>query len=78
MYIIELLFNALKKRKKKFLQEFEPIVANTDGLIEDSQDCNHLFMPLDSTNEMFACKHCGIVVQKEKLKNKNIFENKSF
>ena len=78
MYIFELLFKTFKKNKRNKFEEFEPIMANTDGLIEDSQTCQHLFMPLDSSNEMFACKHCGLIVPKEHLKNKNIFENKSF
>ena len=78
MYILELVYRFFNKNKRDFNQDFEPIMSRTDGLIEDSEDCVHLFMPLDSTNELFACKHCGLVVQKEKLKNKNIFENKSF
>lgn len=78
MYIFELLYKIFKKKPSIVNSEFEPIMAKTDGLIEDSQDCNHLFMPLDSSNEMFACKHCGIIAHKSQLKNKNIFENKSF
>ncbi len=76
MYIFELLINALKP-KKKFDLGYNPPDKQED-IIENSDECNHLFMPLDSTNTMFACKYCGLVVPKEKLKNKNIFENKSF
>lgn len=76
MYIFELLINALKP-KKKYNQAYNPPDEYED-IIENSDECNHLFMPLDSTNTMFACKYCGLIVPKEKLKNKNIFENKSF
>lgn len=58
--------------------KFEPIATYTDEVIEDDGSCQHLFMPLDSTNENFACRNCGLIVPKEQLKNKNIFENKSF
>ena len=77
MYILELIFNALKK-KKKVINTYNPINTNGNELEENSDDCEHLFMPLDSSNEYFACKYCGLVVHKSKLKNKNIFENKSF
>ena len=78
MYIFELIFKFFRRKKKYNTQDFEPITLKTDGLIEDSNECMHLFMPLDSSNEFFACKHCGLVVPKKELKNKNIFENKSF
>ncbi len=77
MYIIELILEALKKKKQPTINSgYNPM--DSDSIEEDSETCNHLFMPLDSTNTMFACKYCGLVVPKEKLKNKNIFENKSF
>ncbi len=77
MYIIELLFNIFKKKEKQ-TDNYNPINIDGTELEEKSEDCEHLFMPLDSSNEYFACKYCGLVVPKEKLKNKNIFENKSF
>lgn len=74
MYILELLFNAFKS-KKYIKNAFNPAENNPDGLILSPQDCEHLFLPLDSSNEMFACKYCGLVVEKEKLKDRNIFRN---
>lgn len=76
MYILELLIQAFKGKKKPIRNEYNPL--ETDNLLENSENCEHLFMPLDSSNTYFACKYCGLVVPKEKLKNKNIFENKSF
>ncbi len=76
MYIFELIAQAFKK--KKSFNNYDPIQSSQNYIEEDSETCNHLFMPLDSSNTMFACKYCGLVVPKEKLKNKNIFENKSF
>lgn len=77
MYIIELLLQAFKRKKKNDkIDDYNPMIS--ESIEEDSDTCDHLFMPLDSSNTMFACKYCGLVVPKEKLKNKNIFENKSF
>jgi len=75
MYIFELIAQVLKPKKKKMIS-YNPMLQE-DDIIEKSEDCDHLFMPLDSSNTMFACKYCGLVVPAEKLKNKNIFENKS-
>ena len=77
MYIFELIFNIFKKKKRP-ISTYNPVDTDGTELEENSEDCEHLFMPLDSSNEYFACKYCGLVVHKSKLKNKNIFENKSF
>jgi hypothetical protein len=78
MYIFELITQFIKGKKYTTRNSFDPLKNELDGLAEDSENCEHLFLPLDSSNEHFACKYCGLVVPKEKLKNKNIFENKSF
>lgn len=78
MYIIELLVDFLKGKKYQPSHRFDPLESSKTDLIEDSDNCEHLFLPLDSSKEYFACKYCGLVVPKNKLKNKNIFENKSF
>ena len=66
MYIIELLIKIFKGKKyKKLIPEY---TSETDGdLIEDSENCEHLFMPIDESNDYFACKLCGLVVPKNKL-----------
>lgn len=77
MYIFELLVNIFNK-KRNLKEDIPSYEYNEAGLEENSDDCEHLFLPLDSSQEYFACKYCGLVVPKDKLKNKNIFENKSF
>ena len=72
MYIFELIANAFRSKNRN-CNTYNPL-NSTDELIEDSDNCEHLFMPLDSSNTMFACKNCGLVVSKEDLKNKNIFK----
>lgn len=77
MYILELIAQAFKT-KKKITNDYNPLEIEEHSLEQDSDDCEHLFLPLDSSNTMFACKYCGLIAPKEKLKNKNIFENKTF
>ncbi len=68
MYIFELITKKFIRNKKKEKGEnYNP--EGKENIIEDPQDCEHLFLPIDSTNEYFACKYCGIVVHKDKLKN---------
>ena len=74
MYIFELITEFLKGKKYRKSVEYNPLEVAPDGLAEDSENCEHLFMPLDNSKELFACKYCGLVVPKSKLKNKNIFE----
>lgn len=71
MYIFELIANAFKSRKyRKFDYASE---SDKDYTSDDTDNCVHVFLPLDSTNTMFACKYCGLVVPKDKLKDRNIF-----
>lgn len=72
MYIFELIANAFRSKTKNF-DTYNPLETPED-IIENSNNCVHFFMPIDSSNAMFACKYCGLVVPKEKLKNKNIFK----
>lgn len=77
MYIFELIAQAFKQ-KKRVPNYYNPLEQQDQELNSPDESCEHLFLPLDSSNEYFACKYCGIVVPKDKLKNKNIFENKTF
>jgi hypothetical protein len=72
MYIFELIAKMLIKKRQPHPQiEFE------DEIDESDPNCEHFFMPVDSSNTVFACKYCGLVVPKEQLKNKNIFKQKT-
>lgn len=64
MYIFELIFQAFKN-KKSIKNSYNPLETNSEDASEDN--CEHLFLPIDSTNTIFACKHCGIIVPKKKF-----------
>lgn len=82
MYIIELLVKYLKKdRFMEVLDEHDSKNAQNPLEIipeeESSENCEHIFMPIDSTGEILACSKCGLVVNKKDLRYKNIFMNKN-
>lgn len=82
MYIIELLVKYLKKdRFMEVLDEHDSNNAQNPLEIipeeEGSENCEHIFMPIDSTGEILACSKCGLVVNKKNLRYKNIFMNKN-
>lgn len=72
MYILELLTKLLKPKASKYEQSIQ---FEADILGNDEENCEHLFLPLDNSQTHFACKYCGIIVPKEKLKDRNIFRN---
>lgn len=68
MYIIELFFklkNSFKNRKNKQIQQFD----------NETEKCNHFFVPIDSTGRVLACSKCG-EVYKLKKGEVNPFNNK--
>lgn len=73
MYIIELIVKALKKKKKE-IYSFDPLNMPEE---EEYENCEHLFMPIDSTGEVLACRNCGLLVKRKDLKNKNFFMKKT-
>jgi hypothetical protein len=72
MYIFELIARAFSKSKSP-----QPQIQFEEETIEDTEECEHLFMPVDSTNTVFACKYCGFIVSKEQLEAKNFFKQKT-
>ena len=74
MYIFELLANAFKSKKYRRF-EYADDQNEARYLAEETENCEHVFLPIDSTNTMFACKFCGLMVSKDKLKDRNIFRN---
>lgn len=75
MYIIEKLIRLYFKYKKK--EQIITINNNNENVeLEDVITCNHHFMPIDSTNRIFACSKCGYVVTKKRLINKKTNKNK--
>jgi hypothetical protein len=58
MYIIELLIKLINKKAIK--------KSEKNDEIEDMQDCNHIFFPIDSDNEFLACNKCGFLIKNPK------------
>lgn len=58
---------------KKYRKDssFDPFAQND---IENSDNCEHIFLPIDSSGEVLACSKCGLVVNKKDLKDVNIFK----
>lgn len=81
MYILELLVKYFKKdRFSEVLDEHDKKAALNPleeiPEVENDQNCEHIFMPIDSTGEILACSLCGLVVNRKDLKYKNFFMNK--
>ena len=60
MYIIEL-FLKLKEDYKAAKLKKQPQIDN-----ENSEKCNHLFVPIDSTGRILACSKCGEIYKLKK------------
>lgn len=72
MYIFELICRYINK-KKNSSKTFDPLNTQENNE-DDSEFCEHIFMPIDSTGDILACSKCGLVVNKKDLKKKNIFK----
>lgn len=70
MYLFELITKYIKGKKYTRNCDFDPFAQ--DEIIEE--ECEHIFLPVDSTGEILACSKCGLVVNKKDLKDKNIFK----
>lgn len=71
MYIIEFILKKLMKKKEK--PTYNPYNQISDDENLDYETCEHIFMPIDSTNETLSCTKCGVLVKKSELKNINFF-----
>ena len=54
MYIFELIYK-LRHKKKETMPEFEPDIE------EEYKNCEHVFVPVDSTKKVLACIKCGVL-----------------
>lgn len=73
MYIFELLCSYINKKYVKKVT-YNPLDALEDNNNTDDNDCEHVFLPIDSSGEVLACSKCGLVVNKKDMKKKNIFK----
>lgn len=71
MYLIELVVKLFQRKKVMKKQSFDPFAEDD---IEISEDCEHIFLPVDSTGDVLACSKCGLLVNKKDLKDVNIFK----
>lgn len=62
MYIIEIFIKWLNKRQTRERTPEKPSFNESD----DALNCEHTFMPVDSTGLTLACTKCGFVVKKDK------------
>lgn len=69
MYFIELLIKKFCKNKQSS-ETFNPLEQIPE---ENSEICEHVFMPIDSTGETLACRNCGLIVKRAELKDINFF-----
>lgn len=72
MYIFELIVKYIKgKNYYNRPLKFDPLAEDN---LDESSECEHTFMPVDSTGEILACSKCGLVVNRKDLKDINIFK----
>ncbi len=82
MYIFELLVKYFQKDKvetliDKFEQErAQNPLEETFNTEDESETCEHIFMPLDSSHKHFACSKCGLVINKNAYEKRNFFKDK--
>lgn len=68
MYFIELIIKKLTQKKDKFASNY-----SSNEEFQEYENCEHVFMPIDSTNEILSCTKCGILKKRSEFKNKNFF-----
>ena len=71
MYIIELFINWLNKNRRgkganpdKTYKESE--LSGGTNEVDEAINCEHNFMPVDSTGNVLACTKCGFVIHNRK------------
>lgn len=83
MFFIEALLKYVKKDKfteildehdkKNSINPLEEIPLEEDADYDDPNNCEHIFMPIDSTGEILACSKCGTLIKKSELVQDNFF-----
>lgn len=76
MYIIELLVRLKERLSSKSKKPSSPDEGGTqDGLepdlVDETLNCNHIFVPIDSTKEILACSKCGYLIHKKDIPKKD-------
>lgn len=78
MFFIEMIVKYLKKDKfreilaehdrEESLNHLAEIPYEGDMIEPDTKNCEHIFMPIDSTGETLACTKCGELISRSELK----------
>lgn len=63
MFIIEYIIKKFSKKK------VEPSYNPTSSEERDYEECEHVYMPVDSTGETLSCTKCGTLRKKSELKD---------
>ena len=81
MYIVELFINWLNKNKrghsanpKNYYKEGAMLDSEGEPTVnteDEAENCEHNFMPVDSTGSVLACTKCGFVVKQREKKKVN-------
>lgn len=72
MYLFELIVRWIFPNKKyEAKRKFDPFAQDD---IDTPTDCEHVFLPIDSTGDVLSCSKCGLLVNKDDLKDINIFK----
>ncbi len=64
MYIIELFIKWLNKNKRGNSANPEKLYQNSLPQEDEAINCEHNFMPVDSTGDVLACTKCGYVIKR--------------
>lgn len=73
MWIFEILY--------KIIVDFIQKRTKNEITFLEEEECNHVFLPIDSTKKILACSKCGILIKAENLKPQkpqNVFDNPNF
>ena len=63
MYILDCILKYFFPKKLDETYNYDPL--KHDNIEEDVENCNHEFMPVDSSGETLACIKCGFIVQRK-------------
>lgn len=64
MYLFELITKWINPKKKyESKNSFDPFAQNS----EDDENCEHIFLPIDSTGEILACTKCGTIIKSSEI-----------
>jgi len=62
MYLVEFIIKKIRNLKRKNKAVYNPVQEE-----DRNNDCeSHVYLPIDSTKEVLACKNCGHIIKSPK------------